>query len=103
MCERGSINTRVLEMEVKRVERCGGRGASVNVCPESGSCKSINVCHTVCFKTERCVCTVCVCGLRGCSDVSTVPLILSLRESISFFFMCANMHVLLSAFVYTVV
>lgn len=41
MCERGSINTGVLQQEFKRVERCGRRGASVNVCPRVGAVKAL--------------------------------------------------------------
>lgn len=40
-CEHGSINTGVTEQEFKRVERCGGRGASVNVCPRVGAVKAL--------------------------------------------------------------
>ena len=40
VCEHGSINTAVLGQEFKRVERCGRRGASVNVCPRVGAVKA---------------------------------------------------------------
>lgn len=89
VCEHGSINTGVLEQEFKRTERCGRRGANVNVCP-SGSCKSINVRRTVCFKTKKKCTYVCLCecvwALKVYLSVSTHLLIVSLTAHQIFFF-----------------
>lgn len=62
MCERGFINTEVLEQEFKRVERCGRRGASVNVCPRVGAVKALMYVALFVLRPKACVQKVCVCA-----------------------------------------
>lgn len=56
VCERGSINRGVLETEFKSVERCGRRGASVNVCSRVGAVKAFMYVALPERCTYMCVC-----------------------------------------------
>ncbi len=61
VCEGVSINTSVLEQEFKRVERCGRRGASVNVCLRVGAVKALMY---ITLKVH--IVYICVCNQKGC-------------------------------------